>query len=449
MRIIKLLAGRPTTLLVASLALICASVVIATTARAQSTNQTLGGAVVDVAGNGGDIDAGGAVVTIRGPANAIRVGGASVDVRAQTTDDVWAFGAQLSIDGEIGRDLKAGGGLVRVDGVIDGDAKIGGVVVDINARIGGDLRAVGASLTIGRNTTVGGDFTGGGATVRMAGDVVGDVRLGGAVVDFAGIAGGDVTLTGEDISIGGLAVIGGDLTVYARNAPVVSPGASIGGQVQHFRPDEQWFDIPDWMLSLGFAAFLAAGTIVAGFVLLLFGGRLLPSAANAVRRGPVSSLLLGIVTLIVIPLISVILLATGIGVTAAVAVLLTMPFLVVFGHATAATGIAGGLLVGRRTSIGPIRAFIFLLIGSIVIGLASLIPWVGTWLVAVLIVTGVGGFARTVARRLRRREPEMEAAPDLSPEDSALPDQAGYVEDDAHSGVESAPAETAVEPRRD
>ena len=436
MGIINSSASRP----LAFIVMICAGVIVSS-AQAQSTDQQRGGAVVEIAGNGGDIDAGGASVTIRGPADAIRAGGATVDIRAQTTDDVWVVGAQLSVDGEIGRDLRAGGGLVVIGGVVVGDAKVGGLVVDINAQIGGDLGAGGANLTIGRRTAVGGDLIGGGATIRMAGTIVGDVRLGGAVIDFSGSSGGDVSLTGETVTIGGLAVIDGDLTVYSRNPPVVSAGATIVGNVAHIQPDERWFDVPDWVVSLGFAAFVAAGTILAGFVLLLFGGRLLPSAANTVRRSPVTSLLLGLVTLIVIPVISLILLATGIGVTAAIAVLLTLPFLVVFGHASAATGIAGGVLIGRQTPIGPIRAFVFLLLGSIGIGLATLIPWVGLWLVALIVVTGLGGFTRTVARRLRRREPEAEVLVDDVVMEAAPESEGTYVD-------EAPPAESEAPPQQ-
>ena len=373
--------------------------------QAQSTDVRSFGAVVSVAGNGGDIRAAGASVTIRGPADAIRAAGARVDVRSQTTDSVWAGGAQVSVDGTVGRNLKVGGAIVEVRGQVVGDARVGALVVEIDGDIGGNLRVGAANVTLSRNSRVGGNLTAGGVTVSVGADIAGDVKLGGAVVNFAGRAGGDVTIAGEDVSVSGLAAVDGDLVVYSRNPPQIADGATIGGSVKHVSPG-QLTDIPGWLVKLAFALAVAAGTIVAGLVMLLFGGRLLAGAADSVRRSPLSSLIVGVVTLIVIPVASMVLLSTGVGFTAALALILTLPFLIVFGHAAAATGIAGGVLIAANSRLGVVRTFVFLVIGSIVIALVVIVPWVGPWLVLAAMLTGLGAFTRTVAGRLRRHRPE-------------------------------------------
>ena len=384
--------------------------------RAQSTDIRSFGAVVSVAGNGGDIRAAGASVTIRGPADAIRAAGARVDLRSQTTDSVWAGGAQVSVDGTVGRNLKVGGAIVEIRGQVVGDARVGGLVVEIDGDIGGNLRVGGANVTLSRNSRVGGNLTAGGATVSIGGEIAGDVKLGGAVVTFSGRADGDVTIAGEDVSLSGLAVIDGDLVVYSRNPPQIADGADIGGSVRH-ESTGQLTDVPGWLFKLAFAAAMAAGTVIAGLVMLIFGGRLLAGAADSVRRSPLSSLIIGLVTLIVIPVVSMLLVATGVGFTAALALFLTLPFLAVFGHAAAATGIAGGVLMAGRSRLGVVCAFIFLIIGSIVIALAALVPWVGPWVVLVALVIGLGAFTRTVAERLRRQQPDRvtDAAEDRRP----------------------------------
>ena len=69
-----------------------------------------------------------------------------------------------------------------------------------------------------------------------------------------------------------------------------------------------------------------------------FGGRGLLGPA-------ITATYLGLIVLILIPMIAIILMATLVGLTVGFAILLTLPALLVFGHAVAATGIAAGLFV--------------------------------------------------------------------------------------------------------
>lgn len=412
---------------------------------AQTTDMGSAGAVVTVNGTGGDVRAGGAVVTVRGPADNVHVGGATVDIRTTATDSVWVGGAQVTIDGDIGRDIHFGGAVATIRGNIAGNLRGGGAVIEIDADVGQDVNVGGASVTFSRNATIGGDVGAGGASVNYGADAAGDVKLYGASIVFSGGSDGDVTLGGESITVGGLARIAGNLTIVTRNQPTIASSADIGGEILISEPKD-WFeegspwmsgDPPDWAVKLFFALFLAIGTLIAGVVLLLFGGRLLGSAAGTMRHGPVSSLLLGIVTLVLVPVIGILLMMTGLGITVGIAVVALVPILLVFGHVTAATGLVAGLLGGAngRRNYGPVTAFFFLLIGSVVIGLLGLIPWVGPWIVLVILVTGTGAFSRTFFGRLRRRDDRIvaEAAVPQQPLDQSPPPPPPVVEPDTAS----------------
>jgi hypothetical protein len=98
---------------------------------------------------------------------------------------------------------------------------------------------------------------------------------------------------------------------------------------------------------------------------------------------------------------------TVVGATAGVAVLLLLPFLVTFGHAVAAAGIAAGLFVRRRGEISTGLAFLMLVIGAVALVALGLIPWVGPAIVAIALVLGTGAFTRTLGSRLRRGEPRV------------------------------------------
>jgi hypothetical protein len=174
--------------------------------------------------------------------------------------------------------------------------------------------------------------------------------------------------------------------------------------------------VSSWLWSPICAAAMVLGALLAGIVLMLFGGRLFLTALDYARLRPVSTIVIGIVTLILVPVIAAILGATVVGLPIALALLLAMPLFFVFGLPVAAAGIAAGIFVRTPGPIGVFRALLFVLLGAIVIALISLIPWVGALAVGVVIVLGVGALVRTAGGRLRTpRRPRSAAAPPAAP----------------------------------
>jgi hypothetical protein len=87
-----------------------------------------------------------------------------------------------------------------------------------------------------------------------------------------------------------------------------------------------------------------------------------------------------------------------------VAVLLVLPALVVFGHAVAAAGIAGGIFVRTATPIGVWGGLALLAIGAVIIALVALVPYAGGVLVLLALLLGTGALTRAIGGRLRWRE---------------------------------------------
>ena len=236
-----------------------------------------------------------------------------------------------------------------------GDARLAGAVVDVNAPIGGSLRTGGANVTIGPLTEIGGRLDAGGANVSMIGHVHGAARLAGASIVFNGQTDGPLTLAGEHIVVGSLAHIGGDLTIYSRQDAEIDPAAVITGATQRYEPPAEWRNIPSWAFGFCLAGAMVLGTILAGIVLMLFGGRLFITALDHARLRPVSTILIGVVTLILVPAVAIILSATVVGLPIGLALLLALPLLFVFGHPIAAAGIAAGIFVRNSGPVGIAR----------------------------------------------------------------------------------------------
>jgi hypothetical protein len=121
-----------------------------------------------------------------------------------------------------------------------------------------------------------------------------------------------------------------------------------------------------------------------------------------VRHRPLSSFLFGVLVLVLFPFAAALLAITVVGLSAAFAVALILPILIVFGHAVAAAGVAAGVLVRARGELSVGVSIVMLIIGAIILVALGIIPWVGPAIVAIAIVLGIGAFTRTLAARLRQ-----------------------------------------------
>jgi hypothetical protein len=386
--------------------LLAASLIVAFAgaASAQDDDTQLRGTLVEIVGEGGDVQAAGASVTITGEAADIQAAGATVTVRATATGNVQLAGAQVQFDGKVGNDLQVAGANIAVRGRVARNVESGSAVMVLNAIVGGDVRIGAANLTIGPGTDIAGELKAGAANLTLSGHVAGKVDVAGGLVTINARTDGDVTVRAAQVVINPAAQIGGNLTVYSLQEPIIGEGASIAGTVTRYSPPS-WWQRSSWTWMLGLAAYIAAGTVLTGIVMMLFGGRVFATATGHVRHRPVSSFFFGILALILIPFVAVVLMVTVIGISAGIAIGLVVPFLIVFGHAIAAAGIAAGILVRRQGDIGVGMGLVMLIVGAILLVAIGLIPYVGPALVAIALILGVGAFTRTVGGRIRRPEP--------------------------------------------
>jgi hypothetical protein len=367
----------------------------------ENQGQGIAGPLMEVIGEGGDVKVAGASVTITGTAGNIQAAGATVTVRATATGDVQLAGAQVRFDGDAGDELQIGGASVEARGRVGRTVSIGAAVVVINAIVGRDVQVGAANLTIGPGSDIAGDLMAGAANMTISGHVGGKVNVAGGLVTINARTDGDVEVRAAQVVINAAARIGGNLIVYSLREPIIAEGAEISGTISRFAPPN-WWDRPAWAWILGFAAFVAAGIVLTGIVLMLFGGRVFDTATGHVRHKPVSSFLFGILAIVLIPFIAIALMATLIGITIGIAILLVMPFLIVFGHSIAAAGIAAGILVRRQGDLGVGTGLLMLILGAILLVAIGLIPFVGPALVSIALILGVGAFTRTIGSRLRR-----------------------------------------------
>lgn len=358
------------------------------------------GTVVSIAGNGGAVKVVGARISVDGSNARVKATGAVVDIRGVIDGNVWAAGADVTVAAQIGAAVRAAGARIAVRGRVGGDVMAAGAIVDIDVAAGGDLRAAGATVRIGPLSDIDGDISAAGASVTFDGQAAGDTRFAGAVVTINGQINGAVSVYAERLVVGPRAVIAGDMIVRSLVEPEIDPGATINGKFLHESPGRWFDDLPELSAAIVAAAF-AGSVLLSGLVFMIFARNTYGEAVDHVRFRPVSSVLYGILTVVVMFALSGLLMMTVVGIGLGVVLLLLLPAVFVLGQSVAAAGIVGWLF-GRRTSrLGIATLLLFLFLGALVIGFSALIPFTGPWIVLAILIFGVGGFLRATLWRFR------------------------------------------------
>ena len=205
-----------------------------------------------------------------------------------------------------------------------------------------------------------------GAVVQIGGHIGGPVQAGGAVVTFDAQADGAVEISGNRIIIASeLRVSPETSRCVSMTAPEIKLAPSSAVRFISFsRPT--WWGVAPWQWTAVIAAAIATGTILAGIVLMLFGGHVFAAATENVRHRPLSSFLFGILAFVPSSRLSPsILMATVVGLSVGFAILLILPFLIIFGHAVAAAGLASAVLIRRHGETGVLPGLVMLIIGAI------------------------------------------------------------------------------------
>jgi cytoskeletal protein CcmA (bactofilin family) len=341
--------------------------------------------------------------------------GDTVVVPASETiaDDVYAFGNNVTIDGTINGDVIAAGSTVTINGRVAGDVIFAGSTLTLNAPVGGSVRAAGNALTIAAPVTgdavaagsiinvngagrVGRDVLAAAGAIDLRGPVGRDVKASAGTLTVASSVGGSVQAQVTDLVLASGAAVQGPISYVSSKDLTVAPDAQIPGSIQRSAPPTR---TPNpWVIGgidlLGFIrGFVGLAAFGAIFVLLF--PRASVTAAEAVQRQWLASLGLGFALLVAVPILA--LLAFGIGVMIggwwiSLFALAAYAVLSVMGYLASSFWAGSALARWANWQWHPVWR---LVLGVAIVGLISLVPFIGPLVGFVAIVMGVGALALT------------------------------------------------------
>jgi len=301
--------------------------------------------------------------------------------------DLTIFTGSLTITGRVTGSVtvfSTGSVVVEPTGRIDGSLRGAAVNVTVRGEVGGDLFVSGASIVVEKFGSVSRDAMLFGGTARIEGSVGRDVRGRTLRLVVDGTVGGDLDVATQKLEFGPGAEIDKDVLYRSPVEADVDSEAVIGGTLTRL-PSQSNF-VYGIMLALanvvGFFGFL-----VAGLVVLWALRRTSSRAVGAVLTRPIRSLLVGVLTVLVFPIIVAVLAITLVGLPLAAIGVLIGAGLFVVGSVPAVTALGNRVLVRRGGLFG---AF---LMGAVLWRLGIwIVPVVGGLIYLLALVWGTGGW---------------------------------------------------------
>jgi hypothetical protein len=255
-----------------------------------------------------------------------------------------------------------------------------------------DRTVFAGNLRVDKDETVK-DVTVLGGTADIYGTVSGDMSiLGGTARIYQGAqVSGDVVMLGGTLKIDDGAVVGGDVQVVGGTLDR-APGAKIRGDVQATTPGEHESEHAEGISRLRRAARAFGGPMTRTAMLFVFGAVLLALVARPMSyleveatHRPMRSFALGVVGSIAIVVVAGILCVTLIGIPVAVVGILAAIFAAYAGVCAVLTAVGSALLC--HVTANP---YLHLAAGCALFLLLGFIPYLGAWITAAVVLTGIG-----------------------------------------------------------
>lgn len=335
--------------------------------------------------------------------------GGNVDVDAEVKGDVFAAGGTVRLMGAVAEDVFLAGGRVNMAGAVGGDVHLAGGILNISGDVGDSLIAGGGSVNldgsvagkailaggqidIGHASVIGGQAVLTGGEVIHRGRIDGNLRVSGNRVVILGTVSGDVDASARHLTLGPAAVVGGNIIFKGPDAPEISAGAQVAGDIVH----ERRMDFtPSPPMVAAWAATAAAMPYF--FALIIGAGVLLLAPAYAqrltarLRDRPLPSFGLGVLLVFGVPVLLLAVMATIIGIPIAILGFAAYMVLLMVGLPLGVLAISGrwsmrpGVPVSRANTVG---IYALTLLGAFIIVLVPFLGFLALWIVW---SAGIGG----------------------------------------------------------
>ncbi len=319
--------------------------------------------------------------------------GGDVTVSGKVSGDLYATAGTVTMNGEVKQDVVIGGGSIRIDGPVGDDVRVVGGEVVISGTVGGDVVVMGGVTRILSTAQIKGDLLFLSGEVDMAGDLRGSLSGRAGIVRINGPVLGSVSLHNvQTFELGDQARVEGTITYSGTTELVRAPGSVVVGDTTR----DVLPEVPH-LNSFGTLSLLALLFTTLAFLLLckVKLQLLMPHTIGAYGRHG----LVGLGTLVLMPIIAILFLVTIIGSPIGVMLLLSYALLLLIGSAL--NGIFVGAIFSRYMDGVVTISLKWSLLGALACALLLYIPIIGMLTLAIISLVNIGGIVTLFYRWIR------------------------------------------------
>ncbi|MFI5283325.1 MAG: hypothetical protein ACHQ0J_09375 [Candidatus Dormibacterales bacterium] len=327
----------------------------------------------------------------------------TVDIQGTINGSLIAVGGTITVSGTVTRDVMASGATISIPGIVQGSVRVAGNNVTITGKVAGDVVAAASTLTLDREATIGRDVMAVAATATLAAPIARDVQIAGTNIIFSNTVGGNVTAYDSTLKLDSGTAIAGNLNYTSNNAVSIGSDASVAGSTQHSYPSNgptAASYVIGWFQAL-------VGFFILGALLILLVPKFDAKATEAYRTQPWTRLGIGLLALLVVPVVALIAFVVGLVIGGWwLGIFLFGIYLLALAVGFTLVGQAVGRFTLTHLGNANAHPLLSLLVGLVILLLASSIPWIGGLVGFIAVVFGLGIVAVALpAGRPPRLEP--------------------------------------------
>ena len=243
--------------------------------------------------------------------------GDEVLIEGTVNGDAYVAGGTVEVNGTINGDLLVAGGQVTIAGTVTDHIRAVGGTIRLSGKVGKDVSAAGGTVTFLRTSAVNGNILVGCGSLGVTGTIGKEARIASDDADLSGSIKGNVNFAGNYLTVRQGANIGGGVMARVREKEHVQiADGTVHGNVDvslaEMQPVARIIGYSPWRFWV--KIIWAVGLLLMGLLLVFLFPKLIKGIGSMITQRPGESLLWGILGLIVIPILSVLLLVTVIGI---------------------------------------------------------------------------------------------------------------------------------------
>lgn len=323
-------------------------------------------------------------------ANTVRIAGAA-------HDDLFIMATTAELGGRFDADVWAMADAVTFTGEADDDVRVFGRALEVRGNVRGSLTAIANSIVVSNGVVIRGTAVLIGETVISEGDVHGSLKIAGSSATISGHVHGNVRVAAEDIVIMPGTEIDGDLIYSSSEDIFLDKSVKLNGQLVRKTVDAfSWSSpAPTFTQVATVQSFFYVCAMLAALPFMALFPRFTGLAVRQLRQRSWASLATGVVAICIVPLASLLLMITVIGIPLAILLLSAYGMLIYLAKVPVAL-MLGGLILRRRGPQPFARVFTALSMGLLILFAAGALPGIGTPVKLLTIFLGMGSMITAI-----------------------------------------------------